>query len=192
MKKQLFLLLFIYLNSFSQSKEALQIATKKLYEANFVLDFEGIKELTYPKVYEGIGEAAFVEQLETDFQNSDYRIRLQLEKVPFIFSEIKTMEGKTFCVVRFRNPKRYSFESKLSASSTEEKKIWLQQKEKTQNVIFEPNRNSFNVRSDSRYVAIFDLETFGEWKFFNLDDAYQLAAFTSLFDETIQNTLGID
>ena len=192
MKKQLFLLLFIYLNSFSQSKEALQIATKKLYEANFVLDFEGIKELTYPKVYEGIGEAAFVEQLETDFQNSDYRMRLQLEKVPFIFSEIKTMEGKTFCVVRFRNPKRYSFEIKLSASSTEEKKIWLQQKEKTKNVIFEPNRNSFNVRSDSRYVAIFDLETFGEWKFFNLDDAYQLASFTSLFDETIQNTLGID
>lgn len=192
MKKYLFLVLLISFSTFSQSKEALQIATKKLYEANFVLDFEGIKELTYPKVYVGIGEAAFLEKLENDFQNSDYRMRLQLEKVPFIFSEIKTMEGKTFCVVRLRNPKRYSFESKLSASSIEEKKNWLKQREKTQSVIFEPNRNSFSVRSDSRYVAIFDLETFGEWKFFNLDDAYQLASFTSLFDETIQNTLGID
>lgn len=191
MKNYLLLLLFIPFFSFSQSKEALQIATKKLYDANFLMDFEAIKELTYPKVYEVIGEAAFIEQLETDFQNTDYRMRLQLEKVPFIFSEIKTMQGKTFCVVRFRNPKRYLFEDKLNTTQVEEKKTWLQAKENTQNVTFEPTRNSFNVRSDSRYVVVYDVETFGEWKFFNLDDAFQLTAFTSLFDETIRNKIGI-
>ncbi|MGV9002738.1 hypothetical protein [Flavobacterium sp.] len=191
MKKYLSLLLLLSFATFSQSKEALQTATKKLYDANFLMDFEVIKQLTYPKVYEAMGETAFLEQLENDFQNSEYRMRYQVENVPFIFSEIKIIDGKTFCVVRFRNPKRYLFENKLNAAQIATKKTWLQAKENTQNVTFEAARNSFTVRSASRYVAIFDLETVGEWKFFNIDDAFQLATFRALFDESIGNKIGI-
>ena len=192
MKIYLSLVLFISFTAFSQSKGSLQIAAKKIYDANFLMDFEGIKSFTYPKVYETIGDAAFVEQLENDFQNSEYRMRYQLEKVPMIMSEIKTSEGKSFCVVRFRNPKRYLYENKLNATQVAEKKAWLQEKEKTQNVTFEPARNSFNVRSESIYVAVFDVETMGEWKFFNLDDAFQSKIFHTLIDENIKNILGLN
>ncbi|WNM18939.1 hypothetical protein [Flavobacterium capsici] len=191
MKKYFLLTLLFSILSFSQTKESLQKATTKFHQAIFLMDFEDVKSLTYPKIYESIGETAFLEKLDQDYQNSEYRMRLQLEKVPFLFNEIKTIGQQTFCVVRSRNPKRYFFENKLNSVKAEEKKTWLQEKEKTQNVTFEPNRNSFNVKAESIYVAVFDLETFGEWKFFNLDDAFQLNAFNSLFDENIKNTLGL-
>lgn len=192
MKKHLFLVLLISIPAFSQSKESLQNAITKLHQANFLMEFEDIAQLTYPKVYEADGKSAFLEKLDTDFQNDDYRMRLQLEKVPFLFSEFKTIGAQTFCVVRSRNPKRYTFEKKLTAAKAEEKKTWLQEKEKTQNITFEPNRNSFNVRSESIYVAVFDAETMGEWKFFNLDDAFQSNAFNTLFDNNIKITLGLN
>lgn len=191
MKNYILLFIIIPFTTFSQSKLELQNAITKLHQANFLMEFEDIAQLTYPKVYEADGKSAFLEKLDTDFQNDDYRMRLQLEKVPFLFSEFKTIGAQTFCVVRSRNPKRYTFEKKLTATKAEEKKTWLQEKEKTQNVTFEPNRNSFNVRSESIYVAVFDAETMGEWKFFNLDDAFQSNAFNTLFDDTIKNSLGL-
>lgn len=187
-----FVFILFTINSLSQSKAELLNANTKLHQANYLMEFDTIAELTYPKVYETNGKAAFVEKIESDFQNEDYRMRLQLEKVPFLFSEFKTIGTQTFCVVRCRNPKRYTFEKKLTAAKAEEKKTFLQQKEKTQNVTFESNRNSFNVRSESIYVAIFDAETMGEWKFFNLDDAFQLNAFNTLFDENLKIALGLN
>ena len=192
MKNYILLFIIIPFTTFSQSKSELQNAITKLHQANFLMEFEDIAQLTYPKVYEADGKSAFLEKLDTDFQNDDYRMRLQLEKVPFLFSEFKTIGAQTFCVVRSRNPKRYTFEKKLTATKAEEKKTWLQEKEKTQNITFEPNRNSFNVRSESIYVAVFDAETMGEWKFFNLDDAFQRNAFNTLFDNNIKITLGLN
>jgi hypothetical protein len=192
MKKHLFLFLLIPFTNFSQSKLELQSATTKFHQANFLMEFDAIAELTYPKVYEAIGKTAFTEKLDKDFQNDEYRMRLQLEKVPFLFSEIKTIGTQTFCVVRCRNPKRYTFEKKLTTATAEEKKAFLQEKEKTQNVTFEPTRNSFNVRSESIYVAVLDAETYAEWKFFNLDDAFQLTIFNQLFDENVKISLGLN
>ncbi|MEZ4877846.1 MAG: hypothetical protein R2805_09880 [Flavobacterium sp.] len=40
-------------------------------------------------------------------------------------------------------------------------------------------------------MAVFDVETMGEWKFFNLDDAFQLNSFTSLFDANTRTSLGL-
>ncbi|MEZ4877847.1 MAG: hypothetical protein R2805_09885 [Flavobacterium sp.] len=100
MKKYFLLTLLFSLVSFSQTKESLQKATTKFNQAIFLMDFEDIKSLTYPKVYEAMGETAFLEKLDQDFQNSEYRMRLQLEKVPFIFSEMKTINNVTFCVIK--------------------------------------------------------------------------------------------
>lgn len=190
MKTYYFFILFSFV-SFSQSKLELQNATLKLYQANYLMEFDVIANLTHPKVYETEGKAAFIEKLDSDFQNDEYRMRLQLEKVPFLFSEIKTIENQSFCVVRCRNPKRYTFEKKLNSTQAEDKKLWLQEKEHSTNVTFEPNRNSFNIRTESIYVAILDYETLGEWKFFNLDDSFQRNSFNFLFDENIRTSLGL-
>ena len=192
MKSKLILLfLFLSISTFSQSTESLKLATKKFYEANYLMDFETIVSLSYSKMAETIGKDVMFEKLEKYYENDEYRLREQLENLPFQYNAIKKIEGKSFCIITFRNPMRYFFETKLTAETAAEKTIWLRQINKTKEVTFEPKRNSFNVRRMSTYLAVMDETTNNEWKFFNLDDANQLAVFQTIFDESIKKELGL-
>jgi len=186
------ILLFITFNSFSQSLETLKSATQKLYEANYLMDFEGISKMSYPKMVENIGEATFLEKTELHYENETYRLRYQLQSVPLQFGPIKKLNGKSFCVITIRIPKRYFFEAQLTSEEATAKKIELQEVNNTKDVTFEPNRNSFNFKKISTYVAVFDESTIGEWKFFNFDNPEQLAAFQSIFDENVKSALGLN
>ena len=192
MKSKLILLfLFLSISTFSQSTESLKVATKKFYEANYLMDFETIVSLSYSKMAETIGKDVMFEKLEKYYENDEYRLREQLETLPFQYNAIKKIEGKSFCKITFRNPMRYFFETKLTAETASAKTIWLKQINKTKDVTFEPKRNSFNIRRQSTYIAIMDEITNNEWKFFNLDDANQLASFQTIFGESIKKELGL-
>ncbi len=192
MKLKYLLFFFITCNGFSQSPEALKTSTQKLYEANFLMDFEGIAQLSYPKMVENIGKAVFLEKTELHYENEEYRLRYQLQTVPFQFGPINKIGKKSFCVITLRIPKRYFFESKLTPEKAAEKKTWLQEINLTKDVAFEPNRNSFNVKTIATFVAVLDETTNGQWKFFNFDHPEQLAAFQSIFDENVKSTLRIE
>ena len=140
---------------------------------------------------ETIGKDILIEKIEKYYENDEYRLREQLEILPFQYGQIKKIEGKSFCVITFRNPMRYFFETKLTTETALEKATWLKQINKSKEVTFEPKRNSFNVRRMSTYVAVIDETTNNEWKFFNLDDANQLAAFQTIFGESIKKALGL-
>ncbi|MGL2964856.1 hypothetical protein ACSVH2_13620 [Flavobacterium sp. RSB2_4_14] len=186
-----FLFVFVFWNCFSQNSTDLKTATKKLYEANYLMDFETIVSFSYPKMVQDIGLNIMLESIEKQYENEEYRLRLQVETVPFQFGTIKKITGKSFCVITCRNPMRYFFETKLSSEMATEKKTWLQEINKTKEVTFEPNRNSFNVKKTTTFVAVMDESTNNEWKFFNFDDANQLAAFKTLFDENVRKELGL-
>ncbi|WP_284652365.1 hypothetical protein [Flavobacterium terrisoli] len=187
-----FLFFFLTFNCFSQSTEALKTSAQKLYEANFLMDFEGIAQLSYPKMVENMGKTVFLEKTELHYENEEYRLRYQLQTVPLQFGPVKQVGGKSFCVITIRIPKRYFFENKLTSEQAAEKKAWLQEINNTKDVTFEPTRNSFNVKKISTYVAISDETTNGEWKFFNFDNPEQLATFNSLFDEKTKTALGLN
>ena len=189
--KLIILFLFLSICAFSQSIESLKVATKNYYEANYLMDFEAIVSSSYPKIVESMGKDIMLEKIEEYYENEEYRVREQLETLPFQYGPIKTIEGKSFCVVTFRNPMRYFFEKKLTSETATEKATWLKQINKTKEVTFEPNRNSFNVKKTSTYVAIIDETNSNEWKFFNLDDANQLVVFQSLFVESVKKGLGL-
>ena len=192
MKNQLlFILLFITISSFSQSTESLKLATKKLYEANYLMDFEGIVSYSYPMMIEVFSAYKMLENIEKHYENDEYRLRFQLQTVPFQYGEIKKTEGKSFCVITCRNPMRYFFEAKLTSETSAVKETWLKDINKTKEVTFEPNRNSFNVKKITTFVAVSDETTNNQWKFFNLDDINQLAAFKTLFGESIKKELGL-
>ncbi len=176
---------------FSQSIENLMLATRQLYQANYTMDFETIALLSYPKIEEIIGKESLLEKLDLRHQNEEFRLRLQLEMVPFQFGPIRKIEEKSFCVVTFRNPMRYFFENKLSPEKVVEKTTWLQEINNTKVVIFEPKRNSFNVKKMSTYLAVFDETTNNQWKFFNLDDPNQKQIFDTIFNESIKKELGL-
>ena len=185
------LLLFFSIVTFSQSTESLKIATKKYYEANYLMDFETIVLLSHPLMVQTIGKDLLLEKLDKYYENEEYRLREQLETLPFQYGMVKKIEGKSFCVITFRNPMRYFFETKLTTETAADKANWLKQINKSKEVTFEPKRNSFNVKRTTTYLAVMDETTIKEWKFFNLDDANQLAFYQTIFGESIKKELGL-
>jgi hypothetical protein len=191
MKKYFFSLLLVGSFSFSQSVESLKLETKKFYEANYLMDFEVIVAAYYPKMVESIGKEKMLLETEKQFENEEYRLRFQLETVPFLFGKITKKQNQSFCVVRCRNPIRYFFETKLTDEKAIEKATWLKNINKTTEVTFEPKRNSFNVRRATIFIAVMDENTNNQWKFFNLDDAKQIELFQTLFGESLLKELGL-
>lgn len=192
MLKQLpLLILFVVCNGFAQSTESLKTATKNFYEANYLMDFETIVSLSYPKMVENFGRDVLLEHIEKHYENEEYRLRLQLETIPFQFGVVKKIGSTSFCVITCRNPVRYFFETKLKSETATTKSIWLQEVNKTKEVTFEPNRNSFNVRKTTTMLAVSDDTTNNRWTFFNFDDEKQYQAFRIIFDESTQKELGL-
>lgn len=185
------LLLFFSIVTFSQSTESLKIATKKYYEANYLMDFETIVLLSHPVMVQTIGKDLLLEKLEKYYENEEYRLREQLETLPFQYGTVKKIEGKSFCVITFQNPVRYFFEIKLTTEAAADKANWLKQINKSKEVTFEPKRNSFSVKRTTTYLAVMDETTIKEWKFFNLDDTNQLAFYQTIFGESIKKELGL-
>jgi hypothetical protein len=185
------LLLFFSVVTFSQSTESLKIATKKYYEANYLMDFETIVSLSHPLMVKTIGKDLLLKKLDKYYENEEYRLREQLETLPFQYGMVKKIEGKSFCMITFRNPMRYFFETKLTTETAADKANWLKQINKSTEVTFEPKRNSFNVKRITTYLAVMDETTINEWKFFNLDDANQLASFQIIFGKSIKKELGL-
>lgn len=166
---------------FSQEEQILPLASK-VYDANYNMDFEPIADLTYPKAVEQIGgREKFLEKIDNDYQNEKFRKRLQLTAPVFQVNPVKTLNGKTFCVVMFRNPTRVFYEAKLSPSEMETEVAEWKKIAGTKDVFPEPNRNSVNVKRISCYVAVKDESTGGQWKFFNFDDVDQSKAFDTFF-----------
>lgn len=192
MKKQFSILLLFYsILTFAQSAESLKIATKKFYEANYLMDFETIVSFYHPEMVKAIGKDLMLEKIEKFYENEEYRLREQLETLPFQYGTIRKIEGKSFCLITFRNPLRYFYETKLTTETAAEKATWLKQINKSKEVTFEPKRNTFNVRRTTTYIAVIDETTNNEWRFFNLDDPNQLASFQTIFGESIKKQLGL-
>ena len=192
MKSKLFFLLFLLSSSsFAQSIDQLKIATKKIYDANYTMDFETVAQLTYPQIVTAIGKDKLLEKLDTDYQNEAFRMRLELVTPVFIYAPIKKIANRSFVVVSYKNPVRYFFENKLNPTIAAEKVTELRKKNQTQDVTFEPKRNSFNVRRISKLIAISDETTSGYWKFYNLDDEVQRQFFDTTFDITVKKELGL-
>jgi hypothetical protein len=189
--KLIALLLLTTATSFSQSMESLMANTKKLYDANYNMDFDAVANLTYPKIYEQKGKTVFTEKLDADYQNDEFRMRLELLTPMFLYSELKKIEDKSFYIVSYRNPIRYFFESKLNADSAAKKVTWLKENNNASDVIYEPKRNSINVKRNSKYIAVSDESTNGEWKFFNFDDQSQRQSFEALFKADVKKALGL-
>lgn len=192
--KQLFtvFLLFLSMASFSQSIENLKPLTKKIHDANYTMDFEPLADLTYPAVVEQLGgREKFLDKLDSDYQNDEFRKRIQIESPAFQYSEIHKIEGKSYCVVSYYNPIRYFIEKPMDATTGPQIAADLKQTERATQTIYEPKRNTINVKRNSKLIAISDETTGKQWKFINFDDAAQRALADKLLNENIKKQLGL-
>lgn len=186
-----FLLLVSSCVSFAQSLESLKLQTKKIYDANYTMDFDAVTELTYPKIYETSGRDAFMEKLDNDYQNEEFRMRLEIENPVFQYSEIKKIEGKSYCIITYKNPIRYFFEKKMDAATAQKKASDLKISTKAYETIVEPKRNSINVKRNSKLIALADQSTKNQWKFINCDDLMQREKLDALLNENIKKEFGL-
>lgn len=178
--------------AFGQTLENLKIQTKKIHDANYTMDFEPLAELTYPEVVAQLGgRAKFLEKLDNDYQNDEFRKRIQIESPVFQYSEIRQADGKSWCVVTYYNPIRYFFEKPLDATSGPQKAAELKQTAMATQTIYESKRNTVNVKRHSKFIAIADETTNKEWKFINLDDLQQREISNRLLNENIKKQLGL-
>lgn len=190
-KFRIILLLLVSCFSSAQTIEQLKSETKKIYDANYTMDFDAVANLTYPTIVEHFGRAKFLDKLDNDYQNEKYRMRIQLEKMVFQYGEIQKIEGKMYCVISYRNPARYFFETKLDSNTSLIEANFLREKDQTKDVTYEPKRNSFNVRRISKLIAIADATTKNEWKFLNLDDTEQRSLLKNILDDATKKQLGL-
>ena len=177
--------------SFAQTIEQLKAETKKIYDANYTMDFDAITSLTYPKLVASFGKSKFIDKLDHDYQNDHYRMRLQLVTPVFQYGEMKKIGDATYCVISYKNPVRYFYEPKLDSNTSLIEANKLREKDQTKDVTFEAKRNSFNVRRISKLIAIADASTGNEWKFINMDDVEQRLQSKNSLDETVKKQLGL-
>lgn len=193
MKAKLTVFFLLYtLAGFSQSLEKLKSDTKKVHDAYLNMDFDAATQLAYPKIVESLGgNTAFSEKLDNDFQNDEFRKRIQIIEPVFQYSDIKTIEGKKFYRISYKNPIRYFFENKMDAATAQKKAAELKESAKAYEVVVEPKRNSINVKRNTILVAVSDESTNGEWRFFNFDDVQQRQVFDSVFGAGVKKELGL-
>lgn len=184
-------LLLVSCFSYAQTIEQVKVETKKIYDANYTMDFDAVANLTYPSIVEHFGRSKFLDKLDNDYQNEKYRMRIQLEKMVFQYGEIQKIDGKMYCVITYRNPARYFYETKLDSNTSLSEANFLREKDQTKDVTFEPKRNSFNVRRISKLIAIADATTKNEWKFLNVDDLEQRALSKNILNDTVKKQLGL-
>ncbi len=193
MNSKIILSLFLLVAStvFGQSLDKLKESTKKIYDANYTMDFDAVANGTYPAIVEHLGRTNFLDKLDNDYQNEKYRMRVQLEKMVFQYGEIQKIEGKIYCVITYRNPARYFYETKLDSNTSLIEANFLREKDQTRDVTFEPKRNSFNVRRISKLIAIADATTGNEWKFLNMDDVEQRLLSKNILTDAVKKQLGL-
>ena len=84
MKNKLSILIhFFSIVTFLQSTDSLKIATKKYYDANYLMDFETIVRLSHPLMIQTFGIDLLLEKLDKYYENEEYRLREQLVTLPF-------------------------------------------------------------------------------------------------------------
>ncbi len=178
---------FLFLTSFiyAQNLEQLKIASEKIYEAMYNLDFETVLNYSDPKLFETISREQMINVLEQFHDNALMRARLVHPKVSFSFSEFQVIDGKTYCVIRYNNAIRTTFEKQLSSEEVETMKKGMQSVKDNAKVTYEKSRNSFLVEGKTTLVAIADATSNYEWKFVNCSTSQAQLAKIILGDDVI-------
>lgn len=183
-----FILALTISNNFAQSLETLKNETVKIYNASYNMDFETILDLTYPKVFDIVNRETMLSSLDNLFQNKTMKVRFIYPKVNFIYSDIKEIEGKKFCVINYKNAMRITFDEKLNQEKVAIFLKSMNEAKKYNTVQFETERNSFFLEGNSILIAISDQFSKNQWTFLNHDsDEF----FLQIFNATIKKELGL-
>ena len=188
--KNNFTLLFFFLSitGFSQSMESLKTETDKMYEASYNLDFETILDLTYPRFFQLTSRDAMLNTMEEYYRNKTSKIRFVYPTMHFTYSDIKTIDDRKFCVIKYKCGMRVTYMQKLTPETADRILTSMRKNSNTFSTVFEEDKNSFFYTGDAILIAVSDSLTKGEWRFINYDD---VRVFELLFGKNYKTDLGL-
>ncbi|MEZ4838092.1 hypothetical protein [Flavobacterium sp.] len=189
MKNIVCLFLLVFLNGHSQTLEQLKLETKKLYDAHYNMDFEGIASLYHPNYFEKIAKEELIAKLDEQFQNDRTGIRFVFPNMNFTYGTIKEIQGTSYCLISFKNTYRVNFENTLTKEEINKNLSFYQANPKIKSVKFEDKRNSFYIEENIQWIAVSSNLTTMKWKF--VEQNSNLLSFDELVAPAVQKDLGL-
>ena len=191
MKNRLFLLLLLVVsfasNIHAQDLTSLKTEAQKTYEASANLNFDGIFEHTYPKVFDIVSKEQMKEMFDQMMANESFTIKLIQVTPNFKFGDIKKIDNKLFCIVEHDNAMTMKFNTPMEGA--EDLIETFKASMKADEVTYDKTTNTFSIKMRSTMIAIADELTKNKWKFLNNDKSGQL--FNMIFNEKIKTELGL-
>jgi len=188
-KVVLILALFSVLNGFSQTRESLKTRASKLFEATNALDMETVLALTYNKAFGNADRAIVLESMKAAVNNDYMSIEFTNPKPqPFTMDEIKTINGKKFSVIRYRNSLVLHLKQTLEPTVIKAMSDGMKSAGNYASVTYDDKTNSFFIDGNGIMVAVADDSTKNEWEFVNYDNK---DLFNVVFNENIKKSLGL-
>ncbi|RZJ71273.1 hypothetical protein [Flavobacterium sp.] len=191
MKKYVFsiLLLLTFSIGFSQTEESLKARAEILFNATNKLDMVAIMKLTYNQAFKDFDKDALAESMKQAFDNEYMSITFKNPSpVPFTTTPIKSIDGKKFSVIRYRNKMILKLKQPFEKSAIDAMTTGLKQSENYEIVVYDEKTNSFNIEGKGVMIAVSDASTKGEWEFINYENKEM---FNAVFGEKIKTELGL-
>lgn len=184
------ILAFLFaLNGFSQTAESLKSRVSKLFEATNNLDMETVLHLTYNKAFGDMDRAMLLESMKAAVDNDHMSIEFtNPSRQPFTADAIKTIDGKKFSVIRYRNSLKLHLKQALDPSVIKAMAQGMKDAGNYASVSYDEKTNSFSIDGNGIMVAVADESTKNEWEFVNYDNK---DLFNMVFNEEIKNALGL-
>ncbi len=179
--------LFQTITILAQDMASLKTEALKSYKASVNMNFDDIFSTTYPKVFDIIPQEQMKMMFGQMMENEQFSIKLVEVEPGFSFSEIKKIEGKTFCLVGHNNVMSMKF--KESMEDAESMVEIFKSSMNAEKVTYDKATNSFRIEMRSTLIAVADDLTKNQWKFLNKDKENKM--FSMLFDAKIVKALGL-
>ncbi len=172
---QIFSILFLITNSFSQSLEELKSNSQKIYEATTTLNYDQILEYTYPKVFTIIPKDKMKEALESTFKGTEEMKVKLIDVAPnFTYGEIKTIDKQKICQVNHNLSMELTFTETLEEGNAEMMIEIFKEAMETEDVTFNKEKTTFSINKVATMIAISDELTKNQWRFLNKDKENKL------------------
>ena len=187
--KILFFVFFLFqtIAVLAQDMASLKTEALKSYKASVNMNFDDIFATTYPKVFDIIPQDQMKKMFGQMMENEQFSIKLVEVEPNFSFSEIKKIEGKSFCMVTYNNVMTMKFKQPMD--DAESMVDIFRSSMEADKVTYDKLTNTFRIEMRSTLIAVADDVTKNQWKFLNKDKENKM--FSMLFDVKILKALGL-
>ncbi|NUY81089.1 hypothetical protein HUK80_09300 [Flavobacterium sp. MAH-1] len=184
-------ILLIALSGIAQTAETLNTRAQELFAATNKQDMAKVMDFTYNKVFEGTGidRAQLAEAMKQAFDNEIMSIQITNPlPVQYKADPIKTIEGKKFSVIRYRNSMKVNLKQQFEKPMVDGMIDGMKKASNYESVVYDEKTNSISIAGDAVMIAVADESTKNQWQFVNYDNKEM---FNLVFNENIKKELGL-